>query len=826
MKRRMVVWLVAATLAAAALSYIVYFQRVASPGGPPSVDPFVGRRPALDNLYRLRGVHYFQRGWPYTFWDTVRLSRLDDDFRLIRSHGFNAIVLMMSWGKFQTRMDPPTYDDAMFAKLDAIMTKAREHGLWVIIRVGTPEYVPLDLPNSASYKIPDLMFEPEQLDALASLVLEASRRLQPHTNLYGLFHSWEDFSQYLQILPLDEPARLAFENRSQRFRRYLRDRGSLAEWNGRWQTAYQSFDEIPIPTYRSSALRAYIDFISDYIVAENLSRMKPTSGVALGYEARLDRESVVIDGRPDWYGYERTFRLPSQYSFLAGYYNPYWGASNDGGFITPDQATRNFSVLLDAIQAHADLPIFFDQLNLADDTPAFTRTNTKLRYPHDEARAAELILPLLFQRSLGYSLWTYQDYVGNVVADGSFLSMAGAWKTSGALAHDLDAAGDKRLRVAPGERLEQRVFTYFNPGRGTGVPYRFDLEAAVPAGNAQTLRVRVVSDTGREAVREILIEGRQLRRYQVILNDLGGEEPATVVVEAGDANTSALQIDDVRVWNHEMATGLADADGLLRRSRAQTYQRLNLEWEAFETGAALPAREKALQTCSEPIACSGVHADRWVGPRAMIPVYVPFAAGTVDFTYVLPVGAGHASPAQLHLRWLDSPPAEPDVIVTLQPGQHTVAMPVQRSAAAGGSPGRAGDRVLVARTTSSFRTGQDIRDLSFQFVSLGHDPPALPFGRSLAGRYRAAIDVPDANRVVLRGRMTGKQACVLSTSTRGLPPRAITLRPGEGWQALAPVWRERLQGKPELFLDAPAACGLIIDAIEPESERTPNTVYR
>lgn len=816
MNRRLGVWLVAATLAAAGLSYIVYLQRAASPGGPRPVDPFVGRRPALDNLYRLRGVHYFQRGWPYTFWDTVRLSGLDDDFRLIRAHGFNTIVLMMSWGKFQTRMNPPTYDDAMFAKLDAIMTKAKEHGLWVTIRVGTPEYVPSDLPNSTSYNIPDLMFEPAQLDALAGLFLEASRRLQQHTNLYGLFQSWEDFSQYLHSLPLDEPARLALENRSPRFRRYLRDRGSLAEWNGRWQTAYQSFDEIPIPTYRSAALRAYIDFISDYIVAENLSRMKTASGVPLGYEARLDREPVVIDGRPDWYGYEPTFRLPSQYSFLAGYYNPYWGAPNDGGFITPEQAAHNFSVLLASVQAHADLPIFFDQLNLADDTPKFTRTNTKLRYPHDEARAAELILPLLFQRSLGYSLWTYQDYVGNVVADGSFLSTAGVWQTSGALAYDLDAAGDKRLRVAPGQRLEQRVFTYFNPGRGTGVPYRFDLQAVVPAGRAQTLRIRVVSDGGREAVREIAIEGAQLRRYQVILNDLGNEEPATVVLEAGGSNTSALQIDDVRVWNHEMATGLADADGLLRRSRAQTYQRLNLDWEAFETGAALPAREKVLQTCSEPITCSGVHADRWVGPRAMIPVYVPFAAGMVDFTYVLPGGAGHASPPQLHLRWLDGPPAEPDVVIPLQPGQHTVAMPVQR----------AGDRVLVARTTSSFRTGNDIRDLSFQFVSLGNDPPVLPLGRPLAGRYRATIDVPDANRVVLRGRMTGQGACVLSTSTRGLPPRAITIQPGERWQTLAPVWRERLQGRPELFLDVPPACGLTIDAIEPESERTPNTVYR
>src|SRR5690349_8174226 len=63
-------------------------------GAPPgSARPFAARRPALSNQYRLRGVHYFQRGWPYTFWDTLRTSGLDSDFAELRSQGFNTIVL-------------------------------------------------------------------------------------------------------------------------------------------------------------------------------------------------------------------------------------------------------------------------------------------------------------------------------------------------------------------------------------------------------------------------------------------------------------------------------------------------------------------------------------------------------------------------------------------------------------------------------------------------------------------------------------------------------------------------------------------------------------
>jgi hypothetical protein len=75
--------------------------------------------------------------------------------------------------------------------------------------------------------------------------------------------------------------------------------------------------------------------------------------------------------------------------------------------------------------------------------------------------------------------------------------------------------------------------------------------------------------------------------------------------------------------------------------------------------------------------------------------------------------------------------------------------------------------------------------------------------------------------------MTATRPCTIAASTRGLKPLAITIQPGaDEWRASAPIWKEYLQGQPELFLDAPPECGLTINAIERESERTPNTVYR
>ncbi|MGH9895648.1 MAG: hypothetical protein ACREA0_27425, partial [bacterium] len=153
-----------------------------------SDQPFVERRPSPQNRFRLRGVHYFQRGWPYTFWDALRVSELDRDFAEIRGYGFNTIVLFQSWGKFQNRMSPATYDDAAFRKLDAVISAAKRHGLWVVLRVGTPEFHPSDMPNARPYNIPDLMFEDSQIEALAALFRETSRRIGHHKNVYGLFN--------------------------------------------------------------------------------------------------------------------------------------------------------------------------------------------------------------------------------------------------------------------------------------------------------------------------------------------------------------------------------------------------------------------------------------------------------------------------------------------------------------------------------------------------------------------------------------------------------------------------------------------------------------
>lgn len=789
------------------------------------------QRPSMENIYRLRGVHYFQRGWPFTFWETLRPAYLDDDFASITSQGFNTVVLFLSWGKFQTRMNPETYDQEMFHKLETVIRAAKKRGLWVVIRVGTPEHVPIDLPDGGSYQIHDLLFDTLQIRALANLFAETSRRVERHDNVFGLFHSWEDFNYYLHIINLDQAKRLEYENRSGRFRTYLKERGGLEDWNKKWSTDYRSFNEIPVPGVSTRALVDYIDFIVDHTNSRVLPKFVASSKLELGYEPRLDKEPVTVDGSPGWYGYQKSYDLPANYTFIASYYNPFWGAPNDGGFITPQAASDNFRRQLDEIQASAPrLPIFVEQLNLADDTPAFTRTNSKLRYPHDEAEAVNLILPPLFRRTIGYSIWTFRDYVGNLIADGSFLARSSPWKISARRSYLADADNEKRLLLKPGMELNQAIHSYFNPGGVTNVPYRFDLNARVyqlgKNNPEQSIYVRIRSRSGREVNKQIRIAGNTARRYQVQFPELGNDQPVYLSVEADRTNRADLVIDDLRLWNHLMATGIVDEDGILRRSRSLAYRTLNEEWERFETGLAVPAANSVQQKCEVSSECPGAYDDRWIGRNAAVPLYVPYPSGTISLEYYIPETLSAAKGIKLYARWADAPRESLDHVFLLQPGLNQLKIPVL----AGSSSPTPGDRLLLLRVDRTFRAPKDERELAFKVVEVGVEQLSrLELGVPVEGRKVVAISDPEANRFILKGHKVGDGSFRVYFHIRGHQPHIVDIRANGDWEVTLPLWKEYMHGKPELYLEVSKLEGsgeLIVSSIGGESDRTPNPVYR
>jgi hypothetical protein len=793
--------------------------------------PGPATRPALTNHYRLRGVHYFQHGWPYTFWDNLRLSSLDRDFQLIHNHGFNTIIVFVSWGKFQLKCKPPVYDDAMYAKLEALVRAARQHDLWVVLRVATPEFVPADLPEAASYSIPDAMYDPVHIQAIADLFQETSRRLRNYDNIYMLFSSWEDFSAYLGAFHQDRPARLAFENRHGLFRKYLCERGDLASWNRKWGTTYQTFDEIPMPSLKSPEAQDYIDFITHQICTIVLPRFPGPGSLPVGYECRLDKEPVVVNGATRWCGYPATYRLPAGYSYLCTYHNPFIGAPNDGGFVSPRfVADTLVRVLAEVDSCRPGQGVFIDQLNVADDTPSFTRTNSKLRYPHEEIQALEQCFPIMFERTVGYSLWCFQDYVGNVVRDGCFLTKPSVWKSSAPLTYVTDEHDERRLLLRQGMTLHQDVQTYFNPGSCTNVPYRCDLVGYLAPGGddagRHTIGLTVRSSSGKEVHKEIKVQPGPPARYTVILDELGDEQPTALALSAPADNTSPVVIDDVRLFNHLMATGISDLDGCLRRSRSLAYTRCNREWELYERGAAVPAHEEVRTNPLTSARCSGIYPDGWTGKESVVPVHVPFATGKIEVEYYIPETFQVPAGGTLSLRWVDDPNPDPAVTVPLRLGRQTVEVPAALKA-----PGScAGDRLLQISLSQTLRVPGDERALGIKLLSVGlPEIPLVETGKPFLGRGLARVPDPKGNRVNVRGHVQGEGRFQVSLYLRGHPTWSKVVDATAPWQASLPLWQELTHGKPELFVEVTQLSGhgaVVFDELQGESERTPNSLYR
>lgn len=798
-------------------------------GGDTVPVPFRDRYPALSNRYRLRGVHYFQGRWPYTFWDSLRVAQLDRDFREIHSYGFNTIVLFLGWGNFQTRISPPTYDEDNFKKLDTVIEAARRNNLWVVLRVGTPEAVPKDLPGSRPYEIPDLMFESQQIDAVADLFLTVSRHVARYDNVFGLFNSWEDFSQYLNMIRQDPKTRLDFENRKGVFRAYLRARGSLENWNQKWGTSYARFEDIPLPASGEPALADYVDMIAHYINEAILTKIHTSGNVGLGYELRLDKEPVKAAGQTTWHGYEAGYQLPPQFTFIAAYYNPFWGAPNDGGFTTPDFAATMAQRMLHEILSNSkELPIFVEQLNLADDTPRFTRTNSKLRYPADEAEAVRRILPVLFRRTIGYSLWTHRDYAANMLADSAFLANTGVWTASRPLAYATRPDGEKEALFVPGQRVEQTIVEPFNPGKVSDALYRFDLTAALPSGASTPAEVNLIvtSPDGKRAEKALTVMPGPAHRYSVLLPEIGIKTASLhLQFETPANNRSPVQVAEVRLWNHVMATGVVDEDGRPRRSRVFAYQSPNQAWNCVERGEALPAAYATASTAESCTDCSGLFEDGWVGQTSVLPVYVPFTTSQVTLEAFLPESLSGAEGLQVQVQWMDAPRGTPPIVQKLKPGLNAIQIPVPPTDSI------LGDRTLIVRANKTFRASGDLRDLVFRLVRYGNlSIKPLPLGSPAEGDFATAIPQPDANRLLVNGRVDGAgSGFIVTVEPRGHAPQEFTIAQAGDFHIAVALWAERLSGKPEVFIRVSRLSGtgrLTISSLTGENERTPNTVYR
>ena len=664
-----------------------------------------------DPRFRIAGVHFWQGNWNYNFWSNLRLGSLGKDLRRIRNLGFNTIVLTIPWGVFQIDAAPPRYDADAYDRLNQVIDEAWREGLYVILRVGTLERVPRGIMGE-SFSAPYVFFDERERSAYADLFRETAARLAGKPGLLFQFFSWEDVTAYLRVGQQGELDRLAYARHVRGWVEHLETR-PVSDWNRDWGTSYVSADAVGIPPYGSRAYQEFLRYADDHLLAVLLPEVAAAArrgdpDARLSYEIRVDGEPIVVGGKTEYFGHEATWPLTSDYPIVTAYFNPYWGARNEGDVISPGDALRNLETLLLRLRRTVGAKrIFFDQFNFVDSTPAF-RHNSRLAGEPEVATFLAGAMRLLREQSLGYALWSLDAYEANLLRNARFEGGLVDWQSGATdavadqvVVHLDEATRDHYASLAPRTSLLQVVRAGWNPGVATpDVSYTLRVRARSAAGG--TLEVRYNPEAGGSTNSLLSYTVAPGEAWQTFSWQVPFAPACRVTLAAtGDA---VVDVDDVTLFNHVQEAALFDPLGRDLGRRADVVRAANDEW----LRGAWRAKPMASGADERAITPAGAAEDGWLVGQARLPLSIPASPTAIELDLYVPTTAvwrdGNAFTATLDGRSLgtfDVPPGGARVVVPLPdgvaPGPQVLTLDFRRTVVpADSEPGAADKRPLGA----------------------------------------------------------------------------------------------------------------------------------
>jgi hypothetical protein len=603
---------------------------VGTPESVPNPDPALPVLPRSSPEFRAAGVHYWQGNWNYNFWSNLKPARLDADFRRIRELNFNTVIVSVPWGLFQVEAFPPRYSDTSFQKLRSFLTKAAEHDLQVALRVATPEHIPVGIEGS-NYEVPYLFVDDREFGAYCDLFRETARRLDGFGNLWFLFSSWEDMYGYASMGAADHAQRMRYMRRAVSYAAHLRTR-SLSEWNARWRTNYASLEEVPFPIFGTLAYRDFLVWADDrllQVILPGIARCvkEGSARVLVSHEVRIDSDPIWPNGRDreiEWFDHTRTWNLTPAHDVISVYFNPYWLAPNKNDFIPAGRAVANLERLLRLLQQHTDgRPIFFDQFNFTDATPAY-KMNSRLKGEDEIARFLEAGLRRLHEHSVGYAIWAFDAYEGNVLFNSSFEVGLASWTSElGEGGEEVRSSFDEQrqeqfVTLPPGASLRQTVHAPWNPGvADPRQPLTLRLATRSNRGGRLTATVEVPRGTGWRTVHE-----KRIEPSGNAWTELETELDHTVALRLTLRSTGSVPVavDEVTLFNHVQDAAVYGPRGETLGRRAEVMGRINAAWaRGIARG---PSRFTASLDSVELRRFPRVHDDGWIETEATVPLYI------------------------------------------------------------------------------------------------------------------------------------------------------------------------------------------------------------
>lgn len=380
---------------------------------------------AAEKPQYLKSVTYFGDEWPINFWGSEDKD-MAANFEKIAEDGFNSIILVVPWREFQPETTGSSWNEAAFRRLETILSCAREHGLWVSLRIGYTwdYYGEAGLPERYRYVIEE---DGKEREAWLAYSEKLYKTASAYDNFYGGFITWEDFWNLTYDLSgsLTDDMRVKIAGRCG-FTDYLRSHYSLEELGEWYGQELADYSEAYIPRLTQPAAALFYEYYD--LALMELLKDTQTVFPGLSMEVRADGDVIYdSEGSYSYYSHRATYACEGA-DYTALMYSVSLGQGNEGDRISADAALAAARNSLRNLRNLSGKPLYVEQLLYMDSTEEFSY-NTQIVEEQVEEYIRGLA-PILRSTTMGYGLWVYRNYVNNGVYNGQFGLGDSGWKFS------------------------------------------------------------------------------------------------------------------------------------------------------------------------------------------------------------------------------------------------------------------------------------------------------------------------------------------------------------------------------------------------------------
>jgi len=498
----------------------------------------------------IKAVHYFSSSWPKSFWEDFEQSQVDDDFTRIKADGFNTIILVIPWMGFETGFEDGVSEPSqLYDRLEWLLAKIDKAGLAYGLRVSFPHNFDPDNGVSSAKLCMGIFVDSALRDDWVRYLSRIAQRVDQYRDSFKFaFFSWEDFfCPYAGIPGLNEDQRLDMAKRSG-YQAWLGDQFPLQLVEFLYSQSFESLQKVPFPERESPGFWLFLRFVDQFMVNQLLTPGRQVLP-ELAMEVRVDKDPIYSGSKVFWAEHDLAL---SDDRLRGSYWGAYYGANNQGELLMADEALRHFEHMLDKVSDYGkNTNHIVEQFNFADNTPGFAGQHAQI--DGDELPAfIEGAAELLKQKSRGYGLWAYRDYVDSAIYNSSFELGLRGWDSQGSAEVVTNDEGDQALHMQAGAVISQ-TFAPFDRFAGLGSSEQITFCAnfkrlADPAHISLLLNGTLIGtlDVNKTAPYCVKMDAQAIKQSEVVFSVSSDIE---------------IQIDDLRLYSFVQMLNVYDKNG-------------------------------------------------------------------------------------------------------------------------------------------------------------------------------------------------------------------------------------------------------------------------